>query len=278
MPYETILVHLDRSPLNARRVEFAARLARAHDAHLVGLAAVSMPVLPGEITQVLGEAYLETRSEQLRGEAQELVAAFEKAAGGEGVISFEGRVAPAPIEEALLLHGRYCDALVLSRPDPEDEGGGLTRDSTAMLTLSLGRPVILVPASWRGEPIGTRIAVSWSATRESVRAVHDAMPLLRAAREVDVLVFNAKSQRGRHGAEPGADIGLYLARHGVKVTTHDEVTQVDVGNSLLSRVSDLGSDMVVMGSFGHSRLRELILGGVSETVLRSSPIPVMMSH
>lgn len=177
-----------------------------------------------------------------------------------------------------MLHGRYSDLVVLSRPEPDDSGGGLSRESTAMLTLGLGRPVMLVPASWRGEAIGQKVAVSWSATRESVRAITDALPILKRAREVDILVFNARGQRVQHGAEPGADIGLYLARHGVRVTTHDDVTPVDVGNSLLSRAADLGSDMIVMGSFGHSRLRQLVLGGVSETVLESSPVPVLMSH
>ncbi len=120
--------------------------------------------------------------------------------------------------------------------------------------------------------------VAWNATRESVRAVVDALPLLKQASAVEVVVFNADRATGEHGQEPGADIGLYLARHGVKVTVHDDVTAIDVGNSLLSRAADWGSDLIVMGAYGHSRLRQMFLGGVSDTVIKSSPVPVLMSH
>ena len=278
MTYANILVHVDRSAHEATRVRFATRLAEAHDAHLIGLACTGIPYLPAEVSRQLGRAWVESRMAQLREEAQALCAEFDGSVRASGVRGHEVRAVVGVTSDMLMLHGRYADLLVLARPERPDPADALSAEDTSALLLGLGRPVLLVPGSWRDGPIGRRIAVAWSASRESARSVSDALPLLRRAAEVDVLVFNVNPTDGRHGAEPGADIATFLARHGVRVTVHNEVTPVDVGNSVLSRLADLDSDLLVMGAFGHSRLRELVMGGVTETVLRSSPVPVLMSH
>ena len=277
MTYANILVHVDNGEHAAQRVQFAIRLAQQQSAHLVGLACGGLPYVPAEISRTLGRDWVEGRLAEMREEAARQARAFEAVAGGQGLRGVEARSALGTTTELLLLNGRYADLVVLSRPEAASPDNGLGYDDTAEVLLGIGRPVALVPGSWSDAPVGKRIALAWSATRESARAVTDALPLLKAADEVDVLVFNP-AKAGGHGAEPGADIATYLARHGVRITVHNEATQVDVGNSLLSRLADLGSDLLVMGAFGHSRLRQLVLGGVSETVLRSSPIPVIMSH
>ncbi len=277
MPYSTILVHVDRTSHSDRRIRFAAQLAATQDAHLVGVAATGTLHLPAEVRQVVGRDYIESRVAQMRGDARALLDGFESQVRNAGARGFESRISNGSTEEALMLHGRYSDAVVLSRPDTQSEAGSLDYEAVSLLALGVGRPVLLVPNSWQDGPIARRALVAWSATRESVRAVVDALPLLKKAEAVDVAVFNA-SKIGGHGQEPGADIGLYLARHGVNVTVHDDVTAIDVGNALLSRASDWNSDLIVMGAFGHSRLREIFLGGVSDTVLKSSPVPVLMSH
>jgi nucleotide-binding universal stress UspA family protein len=105
------------------------------------------------------------------------------------------------------------------------------------------------------------------------------MPLLMAADVVNVLTIDAHEAPRGHGALPGADISLHLARHGVKATIEQTVSgDLSVGDTLLSRAADLGADLLVMGAYGHSRLRELLLGGATRTLLRSMTLPVLMSH
>jgi len=104
------------------------------------------------------------------------------------------------------------------------------------------------------------------------------MPLLKRAKNVTLVVFNSSARYDVHGEQPGADIALYLARHKVKVEVLSQTTTIDVGNSLLSLSSDLGTDLIVMGGYGHTRFRELLLGGVTKTVLNTMTVPVLMSH
>ena len=113
---------------------------------------------------------------------------------------------------------------------------------------------------------------------EATRAVTNALPLLTRARHVTLVVFNVSRFNGAHGQEPGADIALYLARHGVKVSVSSQFTELDIGNALLSLAADKGADLLVMGSYGHTRFREVLLGGVTQTILKTMTLPVLMSH
>jgi nucleotide-binding universal stress UspA family protein len=113
---------------------------------------------------------------------------------------------------------------------------------------------------------------------EATRAITNTIPLLKRARNVTVASFNPASQFDVHGDQPGADIALYLARHGVKVEVIQKNTSVNIGDAILSTVSDLQSDLIVMGGYGHTRFREVILGGVTMTILNSMTVPVVMSH
>ena len=142
--------------------------------------------------------------------------------------------------------------------------------------LAAGRPVLILPSAGSFPTIGKRILIAWSLSREATRAVTDADPLLRLADTVHVM---AVMRRDEHGDVPGADIGLYLARHGVRVQVKsDQGAEIDVGNELLSRAADLDADLIVMGGYGHSRLKEWVLGGATRTILASMTAPVLMSH
>jgi nucleotide-binding universal stress UspA family protein len=139
----------------------------------------------------------------------------------------------------------------------------------------------MVPYTGKFQTIGKNILVAWNGGREATRALTDSIPLLREAEHVRLMVFNPPRNGDGNGKErlPGADIALYLARHGVNVEVSVQSSEdVDVGNQILSRVADLGIDLVVMGAYGHSRLREMVLGGVTRTVIESMTAPVLMSH
>jgi nucleotide-binding universal stress UspA family protein len=137
--------------------------------------------------------------------------------------------------------------------------------------------VLLIPYAGDFPAVGKRVLVAWNAGREATRAITDAIPILREAQQVDVIAFNPKD--APHGEVPGADVGLYLARHGIKVNVSQQTAEdVDVGNQLLSRAADLDVDLIVMGAYGQPRMKELVLGGATRTVLKSMTVPVLMSH
>jgi nucleotide-binding universal stress UspA family protein len=192
-------------------------------------------------------------------------------------LSAEYRSAHRPgtrIAEVIGLHARYSDLVVLGQPEHGEE---LEDHIAEDVVLSSGRPALVVPYIGAGKTIGERVMVAWDAGREAARAVHDALPVLERAKSVVILVINPR--RGNHGAEPGADIALHLARHGIKVQTHNtEVKDLSVADALLSRLADQGIDLLVMGAYGHSRLREMVLGGVTREVFQQMTVPVLMSH
>jgi nucleotide-binding universal stress UspA family protein len=139
--------------------------------------------------------------------------------------------------------------------------------------------VLIVPYAGHFDNVGRRVLIAWNATREAARAVSDAMPLLTSAELVTVPPIDPREGPHGHGELPGADIGLHLARHGVKAQIERTVSAgMPVGEVLLSRVADLGADLIVMGAYGHSRAREVLLGGATRSVLRSMSVPVLMSH
>jgi nucleotide-binding universal stress UspA family protein len=179
---------------------------------------------------------------------------------------------------AVTLHARYADLVVIGQQNPEWPSG-VDKLFERSLPLAAGRPVLVVPYAFERRPVGRHVLVAWNASREAARAVNDALPLLERASHVHVVAFQPEQSGSAHGGEPGADIALYLARHGVKVTvSRYDAPDMDVGNQLLSRAFDLSADLIVMGAWGHSRLREFVLGGVTRTLLESMTVPVLMSH
>lgn len=273
MAYKTIVLHLDTTEHCRARTEQACALATQFDAHLVGLGVLSPLVIPGTSPT---EVVVDLLSEQWEGDRQALEAATQAFAADAriaGVASAESRFVVGLPEFVVALHARYADLVVVGQA-PASEGG-----IAENLVLNVGRPVLVVPRSWEHRPIGQRLMVAWNARREATRALTDALPLLQRAKHVDVVTVNAEPQREGHGELPGADIALYLARHGVKANVlATQAEDIDVGEWLLSRAADLGADMMVMGAYGHSRLRELVLGGATRTVLESMTVPVLMSH
>ena len=174
------------------------------------------------------------------------------------------------------MQARYADLVVVGQADPEPTA--TPSDLPETVALATGRPVLVVPHIG-AKPPGKTVLLCWNASREAARAAADALPFLKAAQKVIVLVVNPKVSAAGHGAEPGADAAAWLARHGVKVTVQRDVApDADAGAVILSRAADLGADLIVMGIYGHSRLREMVLGGASRTLLGSMTVPVLMSH
>jgi nucleotide-binding universal stress UspA family protein len=276
MPYKTILVHVDNGKRSAVRLDIACRLARLSDAHLIGLHALTVVKLPSYAMVEGGAQVREFHERMLTESAASAEAMFKQAVKAVGVEKVEWRKSRRDAVDSVPVHGRYADVLVIGQPN-ETDGSGVEPDFAERLLLAAGRPALVIPYAGDFPTVGTRVLVAWNASREATRALTDAIPILREAKQVDVIAFNPKD--APHGEVPGADIGLYLARHGIKVSVSQQTAEdVDVGNQLLSRAADLDSDLVVMGAYGHSRMKELILGGATRTVPTSMTVPVLMSH
>ena len=279
MTYKTIVVDCDASPKVSLRLAVAAELSQRFGAHLVGLHARTPYQAPmffdgGMPTDALFRAYEETAKADL-GKAS---AAFDKALKGLH-LSSEWRVVDGFADSELAVQARYADLVVLGQSDPDVETSNVPVDLPEAVALATGRPTLVVPHIGASKPVGKTVLLCWNASRESARAAADALPFLKTADSVIVLVVDPKKRVGGHGAEPGTDVAGWLARHGAKVTVQrDFAADTDVGSVILSRAADHDADLIVMGIYGHSRMRELVLGGASRTVLASMTVPVLMSH
>jgi nucleotide-binding universal stress UspA family protein len=275
--YKTILAHFDSTERAPARLQAAAALAEAFDAHLAAVYSIMSP-LYSEPFVADGGAFVaqELLRFQERKDA-EARAAFDRVAPGLGR-PVEWRAAAGDPATVVNEHGRYADLIVLGQYD-EDAANDVTPDFIGRVIMGSGRPVLVLPYAGEIGPIGRRPMIAWNASREAARAVSSSMPLLRRADEVQVTTFNARAGRGGHGELPGADIATFLARHGVKANVSGTTSkEVDTGNQILSRADDFRADLIVMGGYGHSRAYELVMGGATRTLLESMTVPVLFAH
>ena len=287
MSYKTILVHVDETARSAKRIEIAAQIAAREDAHLVGVAMTGISRFIYQNARFEDcDPNLSLHLDFLRERAHKALQAFEPTVRALGVNSVEQLVVDDEAGAGLCLHARYCDLVVIGQTDLDETSPAVMPDFPQEVLLHAERPVLVVPYTGEVGSHYKRILVSWNGSKEAMRAITNALPVLKQADLVQVAIFDPDDKPGLHGEQPGADIALYLARHGVKVeasvhyTDEDRVEKrkLDVGNALLSLANDFGSDLLVMGAYGHSRWRETFLGGVTKTILQSMTLPVLMSH
>jgi len=272
-----ILVHVDNSRAMPGRVRAAAEFARRHDAHLTGLYVIEMPVLPSYAEAQIPVMVIEAQRAAFASGAAAAQREFGDIADKSG-ISPEWRCVEDRRIDALSLHARYADLLVVGQADPEDPEC-VSRGLADHLALASGRPVLVIPAGGVSGAIGENVVVAWNAKREAVRAISDAMPLLESANRVSVVTINAKAEDPENAGIPAADIGLHLARHGIETQTKCLYgAPAAVGELLLEAARDESADLLVMGAYGHARFREILLGGVTAHVLAHADIPTLLAH
>lgn len=280
MSWKDLLVALDPAPDTPGRVELAVALAARFTAHLAALYPVPSTEPPRHLAYpdlvMLEPVYHQWRERALE-EAEAARQAFERAAQRHG-LSHEWRAAAEGTQADPAMHARCADLAILGQRDPDNDQMAMFRPSPERVSLATGRPILVVPYAGHFAAIGERVLIAWNAGREAARAVADAMPLLTTADRVDVLVVDAP-EADEHGEAPGADLARHLARHGVEARIErSQSAGVPVGELILSRAADLGADLLLMGAYGHSRARELLLGGATRSILASMTIPVLMSH
>jgi nucleotide-binding universal stress UspA family protein len=179
--------------------------------------------------------------------------------------------------EVVMGHSRAADLIIAGQTDPDWDATPLS-DVAERLALASGRPVLAVPYVGRYPEVGRNVVIAWKATRESARAVFDALPILKLAEQVQILEIQEGGGRGT-AAAADSSIALALSRHGIKPTLRTSITgDIGVGDEILSRIADMGADLLVMGAYGHSRMRELVFGGVTRHIVRHMTVPTLLSH
>lgn len=277
MGYRSIAVCLDNSAGSLRRREFALALAVQHGAHLIGLHQTYGPIVPDpygyvEIASLVTE--WDASAKALQQCAEE---GFRSAAQKAGVnFDWSGYRSSEP--QRLIADARASDLAIIGQQEPPD---GDTADAGEAFddhfVLELGRPVLYLPHAGNFSNTFDKIIVAWDGGREAARAIADALPFLKRARQVTVVTTFEHGDRG-HGLSD-ANIAAYLVRHEVNVEVDkSENSETNVGDWLLSRAAKDSADLLVMGGYGHGRWGEFVLGGVTQTVLREMTLPVLMSH
>jgi nucleotide-binding universal stress UspA family protein len=257
--------------------EVAVSLAETFDAHVLGLAFAYDPIIPGSVMGPIPVEFIETQRAEATGKAAAAVARFEETARRAGV-SYEHRILNASLSGASDQFGRMArrfDLVVAGQPDRDESVPEDIIDEGALFDSA--RPVIIVPFIHKGGLKLERVMVCWDGSRAATRAVADALPLMKKAKNVEVVIV--ATGRSKSDEVPGADLGQHLARHGLKVDVKRITSaDIDVASTILSYAADAGTDLIVMGGYGHSRLREFVLGGATRGILQSMTVPVLMSH
>jgi len=281
MTYRSILVPIDATSESHARIDAAIRLARDFEAQLVGVYLDRRPEIAPSVAALLPQSVVE---EYLHNAADAQHAAgesFRRTAATGGVSDVDWR-APlgAPID-AVVAHSRCSDLTVVSQPLRAEPGEFFSARLVEAVLLESGRPVLIVPYIGAPPRIGSNVLVAWDGGREATRAIADAMPLLVRARQVTVVCLDPVASRRGVDAPARERLAAYLQRHGAAARIEsDELRDGDVaiGDWLLSRAADLGSDLLVMGGYGHSRWREQALGGATQALLAAMTLPVLMAH
>jgi len=279
METRDILVVIENAAVVPQRIVLAAALATRFGARLAGFFASGYPIMAsyGDVSgwSQLVDAYMEAQ----RREAAAAGAAFREALNrdklqGEWIFREADETGSAIAEAALY------DLVVIGQPNPDAGLSGAIGLRPEEIVLSCGRPVLVVPYAGTFPDIGRRVLVAWNGSRESTRALHDAMSLMADAEAVTVIEIDPPAPGVAAPAASAAQVAAALVRRGIAAKPEPETTSGDISveDLLLSRANDLDADLLVMGAYGHSRMREFVLGGVSRSIFRHMTLPVLMAH
>jgi nucleotide-binding universal stress UspA family protein len=257
--------------------DYAVSLGQLFDAHVAGVGFVYEPVIPGTVMGGIPSDLIEVQREENAKAAREAASRFEAAAKA-AAVSAEVRILDASVAGAADLFGRMArrfDIAVVGQARP---GEGAAEELLIEGALfESGRPVVVVPHTQTRPITLEHVLVCWDGSRPATRAIADALPFQRRAKAIEIIAVSG--ERGKGGELVGTNMARHLARHGLAVTLKRVAAgNTDVPSAIRAEAQEIGADFMVMGGYGHSRLREFILGGVTRTVLTSSTVPVLMSH
>lgn len=278
MSYKTILVHVNDERRVAGLIDAAMQIGSRFDAHVTAL--YVMPPMPTYAPTLFGAGLMKAGYAALKEASERVRMAFEEASRGRSVVPEWILVDPVErkVADCVLEHARAADLVIVSQSDP---GFSLSSelDVPERMVIESGRPVLIIPHAGRFPEIGKRVTVAWNMRREASRAVFDALPLLKAAERVRIVWVNPQREPELAKDLPGTDIANTLARHGVTCEVATAVaSDISVGDVILSGLTDDSADLLVMGAWGHSRMREIVFGGATRHILAHMTVPVLMAH
>ncbi len=277
---KTILVSLAHFARMEEVVEVAIQIARRYDGHVIGYypipgARIMTYTTPG-IDYPLDESIKNLYEDKL----PEVKTKFEERMRRSGV-KYEWREDSRSepfLAKAIIEHGREADLIVMGHDSPGSKFAGEEASFIADIIMAAGRPVLVIPpANGRAFSLN-KIAIGWNASREACRAAFDSLPLLKMATEVFLVWINPEKKPDKAGKLPGSELATALARHNTVITTKGISNRSRVSKAIVNYAKEDDIDLLVIGAYGHSRLREKILGGVTEHVLKNLPCPVLFSN
>ncbi len=271
-----ILVQFDDGRQDQSRMDLAVTLARQFGSKLTGVYVMPLFIPPAFVVGQVPPTFLVEQERAAQEAAEAARRRFHDRVSGDGLAADWHCLHIDPVTSLRNL-ARYADLAIVGQTDPDaaDEANRIRPED---VVLSSGRPVLVVPYIGAPATAGRRVAIAWNGGREAARAVSDALPLLRRAETVWALSIGRRADDT--APSPASELSRFLADHGIRADAKDLVAGDDIGASdlLLSMLSDLGADMLVMGCYGHSRLREVVLGGMTRSILAHMTVPVLMSH
>mgnify|MGYP000609925469 CR=1 FL=1 len=270
MALKDLLVHVDSGTETAQQVAIA--LAVAHGAHLVGLHVISKVEFPNYSDARIPQESIRGNADTARARVDQVRASFLQMAEARGCEPAWNAVlgtGSQPLTDA----ARYVDLVIVDKMK-EERLAGMPLISNGELIERCSRAVLVVPPGIPTTILDRHIVIAWDGGRQSTRAINDALPLLERAHRITLVAVNPAA-----GDESLADIRAHLGRHGIDADTRRVVNrEAKVSSALSSIAADLGADLIVMGAYNHTRLRETLLGGTTREMLRDTPVPVLMAH
>lgn len=263
-----------------RRVQAAVKLAAQHNAQMIGVC--TDPPIPQYLATSGGASAgvfnaLLTRIEEDKNQARDMFLAEAAAAG----VKAECRMPKGPVEDVLATHARLCDLLVMSQSRQNESSWGIPSSMAESVIMSAGRPVLMIPYANIAEyPIGEDVMFCWDYGRRAARALADAAPILTRAKSLTILTVDPQPEMLSQQDVRPDDLLAFCASRGYPVPKmiNKSSEYANVGDTILNTVTDQGCDMVVMGIYNRSRVREWILGGTSKTLIQSMTVPILFSH
>ena len=279
MDFKNILIHLDHSSGCQNRLKTAFDLANTFDAKLNGLFVVPDYVVPSYVEAQISVDLITDVTEKAIARANEKLAEYQKLADDAGV-SMESQVIEGQVIPILREHSKYADLLMLGQDQPDDPDNASYGLADALL-FEGGCACLVVPHSGKLAAPGKRVLLTWNASRESARALREAMPFLTRAESVVVLSSepddgNDDIARGHPHAQ---ELSRFLESHGIDaVSSGISDPDISASDAIIGQAADMNADLIVMGAYGHARLREIILGGVTRDLLKQSSVPLLLAH
>lgn len=279
MTYRSIFVHVDDSSRSDLRLDAAMRLARRYPADVLGTYLVSRHELSASEIALLPPDFVRARDASVMQAVRDAEARFRSAMKTGGIGTSHWLVPAGDPAEAAVTRARYSDLAIVGQPEPGAPEAALAAAIAHAVVNESGRPVIFVPHIGLARTLGERVMIAWKDSRESARAVADALPILKDAKEVLAVAVAPGPEETVQEYVSDKAVMDFLRRHGVAAAVKRmNVDDVGAGEFLLSRAADFGADLIVMGGYSRPRLSRFVWGGVSNLMLESMTVPVLMSH